>query len=35
MAPASEADWQQAVVVVAGVAVLVWWMAAIYRDLTD
>jgi len=35
LAPASEADWQQAVVVVAGVAVLVWWMAAIYRDLTD
>lgn len=35
LAPVSEADWQQAVVVVAGVAVLVWWMAAIYRDLTD
>lgn len=35
LAPASEADWQQAVVVVAGLGILVWWMAAIYRDLTD
>ena len=33
LAPSSQPDWQQAVVIAVGVAVLVWWVVAIYRDL--
>jgi len=35
LAPSSQPDWQSWVVVASGLAVLVWWVLAIYADLRE
>ncbi|WCT76088.1 hypothetical protein [Novosphingobium humi] len=35
VAPSTQAEWQSVVMMASGVAILVWWVVAIHRDLQE